>query len=775
VISKIKLECFRGATKPVEIVFEKSRKLSLLFGENGSGKSTFVDAVDLVCNGNPGSIGEISCAKTSEHLHSLGTSQAQLKVEIECQGVTFVGRVQGSRILIGNSPPPPVARVLRRSKLLSLVTAIPSKRFDELKRLIDIDRVLRCEDKLKSTINNTARKVESKSAEIESAQTSLYTAYMEERTIDEQGLTAKEWAKARVERSPESLEEDARTLNNIRDLWEQAEVLLETKNSRQLQLNSARIALKDRNTALETLLESLPEVIADIVPVLNFADTYFEVAPNSDHCPVCLQPIFVNDVRTGIADRLRYLKSLDEHQKSVKDAMQSVEHLEKTTGEIYSDLASRLKTFLEHLFSASSTVQETVPLDLAVFSSLRTWDGELTRPIIDVSNMLLDKLGDLKQSAYTVALDIQKRANLLGSIRRTLHTLEQAETDASRAKQALERLQRTLDVVRKTRIEFVNRILDDVADDCDSIYQRIHPGEDIGAVRFKLDEERRGSLHQSGTFAGQPDKIPQAYFSESHLDTLGFCFFIALARHTTNGNCIVVLDDVFASVDLRHIQRILNLLIEEGSCFQQIILATHQRRWIETIKTHEVARNAVQIKELLTWSLNEGIVVNEVATHVENLRQAADNPRAMREELAGKAGRALEMIFGTMTRFLRVSLQRNPEDRHTAVELINAMKKPAKKLRFHREGQVDDTSAPKLRELLDEVSTSTVVVRNTLGGHFNWDGCDIDNHTVRKFAADTLQVVDIFLCSECESLPTREAAGFLVCRCGKRGVLKDWR
>ena len=43
-INRLKIEGFRGATQPLDLEFDASKPVVLIFGENGAGKSTIVDA-----------------------------------------------------------------------------------------------------------------------------------------------------------------------------------------------------------------------------------------------------------------------------------------------------------------------------------------------------------------------------------------------------------------------------------------------------------------------------------------------------------------------------------------------------------------------------------------------------------------------------------------------------------------------------------------------------------------------------------------------------------
>lgn len=59
-ITKIGLSCFRGASQPFELALDPQKDMTMLFGENGSGKSTILDALDIVCNSNLGALEHIS-------------------------------------------------------------------------------------------------------------------------------------------------------------------------------------------------------------------------------------------------------------------------------------------------------------------------------------------------------------------------------------------------------------------------------------------------------------------------------------------------------------------------------------------------------------------------------------------------------------------------------------------------------------------------------------------------------------------------------------------
>jgi hypothetical protein len=76
---------------------------------------------------------------------------------------------------------------------------------------------------------------------------------------------------------------------------------------------------------------------------------------------------------------------------------------------------------------------------------------------------------------------------------------------------------------------------------------------------------------------------PMKYLSESHLNSLGICLFLASAQLFNTAAGFLVLDDIVTSFDHGHRRRLLRLIKEEFAEWQ-IILLTHERFWFELIQ-----------------------------------------------------------------------------------------------------------------------------------------------------------------------------------------------
>lgn len=78
------------------------------------------------------------------------------------------------------------------------------------------------------------------------------------------------------------------------------------------------------------------------------------------------------------------------------------------------------------------------------------------------------------------------------------------------------------------RKAFTDGIMTEIAQHVGVLYEIVHPGEGLDKIALELDPKKRASLELKAKFSSQHAPA-QAYFSQSHLDTLGLCIFLVLA------------------------------------------------------------------------------------------------------------------------------------------------------------------------------------------------------------------------------------------------------
>jgi len=62
-LSRLTIEHLRGSVVPFSLPFERGKKLSVIYGENGTGKTTICDAFEFMGNGKVSSLENEAWAK----------------------------------------------------------------------------------------------------------------------------------------------------------------------------------------------------------------------------------------------------------------------------------------------------------------------------------------------------------------------------------------------------------------------------------------------------------------------------------------------------------------------------------------------------------------------------------------------------------------------------------------------------------------------------------------------------------------------------------------
>lgn len=142
--------------------------------------------------------------------------------------------------------------------------------------------------------------------------------------------------------------------------------------------------------------------------------------------------------------------------------------------------------------------------------------------------------------------------------------------------------QRSMEIIYS---EFVKKqrdglilFLEAISRDINDLYSFMNPAENIDEIKLiPLDEEDEFvGITLQFKFHGQSESPPHKYLSESHLNCLGICLFLASVKTFNKNNKFFILDDVISGFDTSHRARFARLLVEKFSNYQ-IILLTHER------------------------------------------------------------------------------------------------------------------------------------------------------------------------------------------------------
>lgn len=758
-INRLKIEGFRGATQPLDLEFDTSKPVVLIFGENGSGKSTIVDAIESVGAGTTAFLNDwkLGQGKRKEgYIPAFGKQPADVAISMGFGANTYTARLNNRGIQLCNTQDRPVTKVLRRKSLQAFMDADPAQRYREVAAFLDIPQIEAAEASLREALKNAQRQYELATSAYSQAQESLHGLWEAEGSPGlEDKHDAESWARQQAVIPTEQLQDKLASLKASVKHCENLNTQTETVASAEQQLTQAQENLAAAEKQVAAVESGDGEGSAELVTLLQDAETYLTKTPDK-LCPVCEETaIDASELVQRLQQRIAGMRAL----KQASDAKNAAGKTVHTRQEQLDQVRKRL---LDMAQAAQRHFYPELP-DEETIEQFRQADQE--KALLQAGQLQTDLAARLE--ALKTNLDAtQKQLHNLTSIRQSVKILDEKSVEAKARETLSKRLQKAVNIFEAKRKNYVEGVLADIATDVDSLYQRIHPHEDIGQIRLNLDDNKRGSLVYGVAFGGKQGIHPQPYYSESHLDTLGLCIFLALAKRGDSSRTLIVLDDVLGSVDQPHLQKTLDMLMQEADAFAQVIITTHYRPLRNRFMHSRTGTSKVQVIDLKPWRIRDGVRFATPKLAYDELQQLMANDQASRSDIAITAGRFLENCFDHFTLLYGLRMMRKPEPAYTLNELYSAVRgiKAWKIINASGETEIKPI-LEKLHELLP--------VRNQVGAHYNENGDLLSDDEITEFGDTTLQLASAVICPNCSGMPERldNALGKWVCSCKQTQML----
>jgi len=776
-IKKIELHNFRGASQSSVIEFDPTKNTVVIFGENGRGKSTIVDAIDMVANESPGSLAGRPSTSTRQHLPTIGSDYQNLSVKLYIDEMRWEASLDGSIICVRGNNPCPTVHILRRNQLLKLIDTQPAQRYEALRRFVDVDGVEQSEQYLRDCVRETDNEFTSLLGQLADAKNELEKLWKAEQSPGENYLR---WAQEKSQIDISNVETLAAYLKSLIDSINNVIGSKERFDSTSSDLQRKCADLK----AVEKEIKSGPVLSAEeaikLLNVLEQTQTYIlETTELITECPVCKQPVVADQLKESIQKRLASMaefKKLDERKKVAE------KQLDGSKNTLSRDFDQIVEQSLRMIGTISKNKHLDIPklvIDVEKYIELSK-DGLDNKAKHGLCVELVDTISKSIEALKYRHKELQRDVNQHNAIKNYYSNIIRREKNALYIGRVSEALQKALDIVHSKRIEFTQNILDEVAGECNNLYRRIHPNEALGNCTLSLDPDRRHSLRQGAEFENQQGIPPQAYFSDSHLDTLGFCVWLSIAKRSTPQDTIIILDDVFTSVDSVHLKRIVELLTDEAENFGQLIITTHYRQWRDRYRYMQSASGNVHLIELHRWSLERGVRACNSKLVLEELIEALGKEPFDRQNVASRAGILLESILDTLALQYGCRTRHTRNDDHTLMELSNGCSGLFKRLQIGKAPQLanlpltaEQIGAAQIEDLtitcpLDTFSAvkDSSFVRNQVGCHYNVSGMSISDEEVEQFGNDVLSLATAITCQNCGTIPGRNQGTYFGCPCG---------
>lgn len=761
---KLTIEAFRGANTPCELKINPSRDLTILYGENGAGKTTISDALEFLFYGHSGSLEEKSLdGKTRlPALVHAKRKPSDLKVTWEESNRIRVAKLKGSSAIHSGDLPATKLRTLRRNLITSLIEETPAKRFERIRDFVELPSLEREERVLGELISANKQRQQSQLESFTRVQEEVQTIYRDVFAEVTNPPPLEQWVKDTLSNSAATVEEEIQILKDlelqVNRLRNDFKPLSEAYDA----LEKAEAALKQENEKLAKVVAENTSGMADAIQVLErAADFLGDKTPSS--CPVCDTPMDGDDLRSRVTGKLATLKEISAQSKVSEDAKRAKERCTNGLEALQKTYFAIIKALIQAHQVASEQEGWEVPL-LVPSLALSAEASELTK---EWFAKLREEAGQLRPLAEWVTGKLEALQKTV-THRASLVRLGKSQKDGMKEYAALDRLikkaEAVREVLRSERVRYADGMLASISEDFARIYEKIHPGEKLEQIRLYVHQDRKNSAMLSGALHGRDDVSPVAYLSESHLDTLGLSLFLALEKKMDASNTLLFLDDAIASVDETHMERLYHAILEEAAHFKHVLITSHYQPLRFKFKWGQLTKQNVDFIELGGWTLESGICFQKGCdSQIELLKRRLaekDDPQG----IAAKAGVILEYLFDFLTGIYRCKLPRlvsagqgwTLHDYKEAVEgnrkLLDAL------VAEHLDEQGSVTQTIPLKPILQDLFAQ-FSARNVFGAHFNALAGHFDSlNESARLGESVIKLVDA-LCDADYQLPDTNKNG----------------
>ena len=561
---KLTIAHLRGSVEVFELPFDKGRNLTVIYGENGTGKSTICDALELLGKGHIASLDNRGLGATKQYWSTVGKKAADIAVTLETSVGSCRASFGKSDVVVHPPEAQPRVEVLRRSQILGLVEARAADRYSAIRRFIDVSGVEESETTLRKLITDLNKSRDIAAARILENSQAIQQFWQ---VAGGSNTNAIDWARAEVARAtPGRADPELAALQSLQFAYGRLLPYPAQLAEREQAMQQAQVAVNIAQQQATAYLQTVASDASEIIGVLEAARGYLAKHAQPAACPLCQSSAAAQGLAERIDQRLAAFATLQRVRGAQQQAASQVQRSEQQLAVLRDQAANDISDFTQAINSFAWSPDVPMPiaaLPLAI-ESLAGW-LELTA-----------NLPTLWQQAEATRQD---RRQFVATLQSALETFDENMLGQQELDTLLPNLQRALEITEEERKRFTDGVLGKIANEVGRMYEAVHPGEGLNKIKLELNQSRRASMDIGTTFGGKDGLPPQAYFSQSHLDTLGLCVFLALAALEQPEDTILILDDVLASVDEPHVDRVIALLYDEVAKFRHCIVTTHYGPW----------------------------------------------------------------------------------------------------------------------------------------------------------------------------------------------------
>lgn len=744
----------------------------LICGDNGTGKSSYVDALEKALTGSCSSL-DIRTQGLSwrqQGRHILAATEPEIELEITDGNQAYIINLES----LPSSCPHPLRPflqasreggcILRRRTLLDFIEAKPADRWKAVEAILNVGQFQGFEQEL-TDLNRTLLGETEKAAEyirinekeirdqleidpgVPVDETSCIR-YLNE-IIRSLGLTEISSLKE-TENASATVQQHLAAFSNM-EMWQKLlqfgellkkapayQELLDAFSSyaevvRSIDEESKKLAGQFYEEVLKIGLQWIQEDRLENCPLCGSRIAFEEVQSYvnqqlEEHSTIVQLKASCTPIHADLTEKLRdYTAFLDKIHEYFEDGCTS---LYSAQFEEFRESIHRIRTSHHSLLDT-----DTVQADLAVLQSqngaaiFTSMQQEVVKTCISSPDV------ERYKELYQLNWHFQTVPVHLDNIRHARKLIESYEFCQAQTAQICALATQA----RKNSIQILTGAISKTAHE---YYQFIHPRESIGSPEILVKQQANASLELKSDFYGRSGD-PRGHYSEGHVDSLGLCIFLAIRRFQFQ-HCpdvtLLVLDDVLHSVDGNHRRATAEMIFEKFSD-HQIFITTHDPIWFEYLKSasrrHMNGKKFEQYK-ISQWTLEDGPIFGDHLNDYEWL--VSDRCRtASPQDRAIKAGRLLEAMLQDLCHNLMISVPYNKSGNYTLDPLWSAFRKKALE-----PGDFKETSAICLERI-----EKTRQLRNWTGAHWNTWALGITAREAQDFCDGVIELRKLVYCDTC--------------------------
>lgn len=731
-VSSIQIQNFRGISQEKKIKFTKNKRFVILRGENGTGKSSFVNAFEFLFKNDLSAIDFQMKGKKEAFIHK-GSNAEDLKIKLNFSNQSYFERTiddfvqsdKGVSRLYRNyeSFLKNASFILNRKKLLNFINVKDGGRYDAISDLCGLEELEKYKNEIKDVKNDFNRAYKDKERDVSTlinglndilkTDSSSFGEFIpvinneleklgfksiDENTDFEDYLSTLDFSKSYKIKD---------NINKFNEIYEE------------ISFNQLNDDFKGILKKYEVLSNNSLIALQYSYNVLDAAKEYLKIS-NPDNCPICDNKIdsekTLSDIDLRLSDVGEDISDLNEWKKEIDRLISDLNKLKQQFREI-NKIADELSITCSFDYSALDDLSTQLN-EFAEFKSslvglkdnfyLKGYEEHLyeIKSSVDKQNVDLSKDED-----YQKIKDLRSAINQLIQLKNM-----QKELDSIILKRDLSL--NIFDSFNETKKDYVDEIIKNIEGDVKRYYKMLHSDDLICSPKLNAKKDNAISLFLD-SFGEESD--PRKYSSEGHLDSLGLCIFLAFMKEY-NPLDLIVLDDIITTVDFSHKYDIANLLVKEFSEFK-ILITTHNGLWAQQLEKI-IKNNGYNYDDLniIHWDLVSGPVIKKNMDHVKLIDKYINAG-----EYSAAVNTARQYLEYTTFEFCkRNTVKIKLDDKYTLYPLYEATKpvsiKKAKKLDDENLKKVGDGEEIKLLcdrldYLWSELDANYFIVNNL--SHYN--------------------------------------------------------